>query len=205
MKTYWMMVGLAVCAGIAQGGLIWSEDFSTTSVTNWTVGSEMHPGSTITSDGNLGLFYVNGTNSLTAFIPRTGFKPFVPFNPAEKSQYTMTIVADSMTWSLSYDFALDQFDSGGGYLDTYWQAYPPAGTTTNIGTIQVNLGSMTFNSSAAYLMPKLDVHTGDGQQTLRLDSMSFDYTIPEPATGLLIVAGAAATGWIARRKARRTS
>jgi hypothetical protein len=101
----------------------------------------------------------------------------------------MHLEVDSLSLSVSYDVALDLFDDAETWLDTVWNVYPAAGTTTNTGLINVDLGTFTYDASTAYLMPKIDVHTGDGGQTVRFDRMSFTQAVPEPGSAGLFLAG----------------
>jgi len=168
----------------AQADLLWSEDFS--DVSDWSVISDPGGGSTITSDGNLGLFYVNSNNTEAAFGPNTGVAPFVP--KSDDSSFTMSFDVDSLTSSTSYDIALDEFDSSHTYLSTIWQVFPSSGTSTFTGSTNINISGLSYNANTAYLMPKIDVHTGNGAQTVRFDSMQFT-TIPEPGPLVLMLLG----------------
>ncbi len=171
----------------ARATIIWSEDFS--NVSDWTVIADPGGGSTITSDGNLGLLYVNAANNQAAFGPQTGVAPFVPFDPNYKASYTMGFTVAAITYSTSYDIALDEFNSGGNYIGTVWQVFPTASTSTFVGSTSVSLGAFTYTAGTTYLMPKITVHTGDPAQTVSFDNLQFDLAVPEPSVVALLAVG----------------
>lgn len=192
MKTIKVFVAvpmMAVLAAVsARADLIWSEDFS--DVSDWTViFNAQSDASTLTSDGDLGLFYVESVNNEVAFGPNSGVSPFVPFDPNNKDDYTMSFVVDSLTASVSYDIRIDMFDAGNNYLGTVSGVVPQG---TFVGTNTVNLGGYTYDSSTAQLMPKITVFTGPDftDQTVRFDELRFD-VVPEPSATLLMLLGAA--------------
>ena len=190
----------ALCVS-AEANVIWLEDFSDTS--DWLVGYDPGSGSSISSDGNIGSLYVNAGGSEAAFIPSTGLAPYVPFDPNNKSEYDMLFTVAGVSGSMSYDIALDTFDASHNYVTTVWQVYPTFSTSTATGPLLVNLGAYNFDSSVAYLMPKVTVHTGFGEQTLAMDEMSFTHTssqaVPDPTSS----AGMTALGLFALALARR--
>jgi len=184
MKTIWIIVWLGVVAAATTGSgiVLWSEDFS--DVSDWQVISDPGGGSSITSDGNLGLFYVNAGGNQAAFGPNTGVAPFVP--RSYESSFTMSFPVASLTSSTSYDIALDEFDANHTYINTIWQVFPSSGTSTFTGSTNINISGLNYSANTAWLMPKIDVHTGFGAQTVRFDSLSFT-EIPEPATSTLLL------------------
>jgi hypothetical protein len=168
--------------------IVWSEDFS--NVSDWSVISDPGGGSSITSDGNLGSFYVNASNNVAAFGPNhTGTSGLALFNTANKNDYFLNFTVDSLTWSTSYDLALDEFGADGQYTGTVWQVFPALSTSTDTGSFSVALGAFTYDPGIMYILPKLTVHTGDGGQTVRFDSMSITETVPEPSSVMLFVTG----------------
>lgn len=191
----------AVLCFSANANVIWLEDFSDTS--DWLVGYDPAGGSSISSDGNVGSLYVNGGGTEAAFIPSTGLAPFVPFDPNSKTEYDMIMTIVSVSGSMSYDIALDTFDASHNYVSTVWQVYPTFSTSTDTGTLLVNLGAYNFDGGVAYLMPKVTVHTGYGEQTLVFDDLSFTHTssqaVPDPTSS----AGMTALGMLALAAARR--
>jgi hypothetical protein len=196
----WLVLLLLGPVLTVRAELIWSENF--TNVSAWSVVSDPSGGSTITSDGIRASLYVNANDSLAAFAPAVGLKPMVEFNQANKSAYSMSFSVEDLTWSLSYDVALDQFDASSNYLSTVWQVFPIEFTSTFVGSTNINLGGYSFDASCVYVMPKITVHTGDGGQTVRFNSMSFDVqVVPEAGTAALCIMGILAL--LARPLARR--
>lgn len=194
-----LLTGLVGLASAVQASLIWTQDFS--NVSNWQVIADPGGGSSVTSDGSQGLFYVNAGGNLAAFGPKTdGSSALVPFNPADKSNYYMAFTVNNLTWSTSYEFAFDEFDANTNYVNTVWQVFPSSSTTTFVGTTNVWLGAFSYDGSAAYILPKLTVHTGDGGQTIYFGAMEFSL-VPEPSTMMLVAAGAAALVGFGRRRA----
>ena len=193
-------LSVAMCVS-AEANVIWLEDFSDTS--DWLVGYDPAGGSSISSDGSVGSMYVNGGGTEAAFIPSTGLAPYVPFDPNNKSEYDMIMTIVSVSGSMSYDVALDTFDASHNYVSTVWQVYPAFSTSTDTGVLLVNLGAYGFDSSVAYLMPKVTVHTGFGEQTLTFDEMKFTHTssqaVPDPTSS----AGMTVLGLLALAAARR--
>ena len=197
LLTLAVLVAIMSIGSYAQAATLWSEDF--TDVSDWSVVWQAGSGSTITASGGLGELYVNDAASQSAFAPNQTDANFIPFNPVNKSDYTLNWIVDSLTWSTSWSIALDEFNSSKAYISTSWQTYPAVGSTGDIGTFAQNLGSKTFNASTAYVIPKVDVYTGDGAQTVYLDSMSMD-VIPEPTSLLLLGSGLLGLIGISRKR-----
>lgn len=186
VMVWGLMMGLAARAPADL--VIWYEDFS--DVSDWHVVYDPGGGSSITSDGSEGLFYVDAPDSEAAFVPDPDVAPFVPFNPSQSDQYTFSFTIAGLTGSTSYDLALDLFSApnAGAFITTVWQVYPTSGTSVDAGFISVNLGDYAFDPSTTHLMPKVNVHTGFGEQTVRFDEMTFTQ-IPEPSATALILLG----------------
>ena len=189
-QSLWLAVVAVGFAGFATAAratiIIWSEDFS--NVSDWQVIFDPDGGSSITSDGNLGLFHVPSYGTQAAFGPIPGVAPLVSFDVANKNAYTMDFTVPSLTDSTSYDIRLDQFDANTNYLSTIFGVWPQ-GTFT--GTTNVALGAFSYDLATTYLLPKITVFTGNGDQTVRFDSMDFTVAVPEPSTGFLFVIGLA--------------
>jgi hypothetical protein len=181
---------LPLCAS-AVSITVWNEDFS--DVSDWQIISDPGGGSTITTDGDLAALYVDKASEQAAFGPKTdGSSAFVPFDRDNPHIYSMHFTVDSITYSLSYDIALDLFDAGENYLATVWQVFPESSTSTFVGYTNVNLGTFSYHADTVYLMPKITVHTGDGGQTAYFDEMHFEEEqIPEPHVTFLLFVGAA--------------
>lgn len=170
----------------AHAAIIWSEDFS--DVSDWGVVHDPGGSSTITSDGSLGAMYVDAGANQAAFAPNQIDANFISFDPTKASDYTLNWDIDSLTWSTSWDIAMDEFASDKSYVGTVWNIYPAAGTTAETGSLSKNLSGFSWNASTAYIIPKVDVYTGDPAQTVYFDSMEVD-VVPEPATMMLLGSG----------------
>lgn len=181
MKKLMVLAAMAVIMSFgsyAQAATIWTEDFS--GVGDWSV---LAGSGTITTDGNLGRFREPDTGGITGIFSDAA--NYIPFNPANKSDYDWGFITDSLTLSVSYKIHLDQFDSGKNYLATTWDVQPDTNFT---GTKTINLGSFAFNASTAYVSPKVDISVGDLDQSVYFDTMKMD-VIPEPASMLLLGSG----------------
>ena len=197
MKKLTLVIGVVLVAAMpAVADVIWNDGFS--NATGWSIVYDQDSSASFTSDGNLGSMSVGAANSLAAF----GVNARIPFDPANKSQYTLSLTTFDLTLSTSYDVALDEFDSNSNYLSTVWQIFPTSFTSTFVGSTNVNLGAYAFNASGAYVSPKVTVHTGDGTQTVRFDSMSMDQqVVPEPGSLALIIGGGL-TAVLLRKRSR---
>lgn len=193
---------LAVCGAVAATAdlVIWHEDFS--DVSDWYVVYDPGGGSSISSDGNEGSLFVNAGTSEAAFAPNPARSPFMAFNPVNAGDYTLSFTVAGLTGSTSYDVALDQFSAadGGAFIATLWQVYPASGTSVDTGFISINLGTVSgFDGATTHLLPKINMHTGDGSQTVRFDEMSFA-VVPEPSAALLLLLGGCACRLRRRRR-----
>lgn len=190
LRMLWLAAGVAFVSfsAVAQATIvIWSEDFS--DVSDWQVIFDPGGGSTITSDGNLGLFNVQDDNNQAAFGPipiGPSAAPLVVFNTPNKNDYSMRFTVPTLTTSTSYDIRLDEFDSNTNYLSTVFNVFPQ-GTFT--GSTNVSLGAFTYNANTVYVLPKITVFTGDPNQTVSFDSMEFTVAVPEPSTAVLFIIG----------------
>ncbi len=188
---------LALLAPAARPDLIWLEDFS--GVADWSIiYNAQSDASSLTSDGDLGLFRVPALENEVAFGPTVGAAPLAPFNPAQASDYTMSFEVAGLSASVSYDIRLDLFDGASNYLSTVYGVVPQG---TFVGADAVNLGSFTYAPGTAQILPKVSVFTGPDfpDQEVRFDEIRFD-VVPEPSTALLGLLGLLA--W-RRRAARR--
>lgn len=180
-----LLILLVGVAASAQNCIIWSNNLSNAS-NEWFIIDDTGGNSSITSSNGLGLLYVDAANSRAAFGVKTdGSVPFIPFRPDLKDKYELHLLVDSITWSTSYDLALDEFDSDRNWIRTIWQVFPLSGTSTHTGLAAVPLGGFTFSAHTTFLMPKFTVYTGDGAQTVRLDEI---YVLQDVSPiGLVIV------------------
>jgi hypothetical protein len=189
----------AILTSVALSGhanLIWQEDFA--DVSDWSViFNNLGGTATVTSDGALADFFVQSGGNEVAYGPNGSVSSYVPFMPANSSDYTLSFIVDSLTGSTSYDIRLDEFNATSNYLGTVFNVFPQ-GTFT--GSTNVNLGSFSYNAGTAYVLPKITVFTGTGDQTVTFDHMQFDQ-IPEPMSAALLLAGFG--GMLAARRAPR--
>lgn len=202
-----LLIALAAVAGIfaAQAAIVWQEDFS--DVSDWTILVNPMGDAGISSDGLLGTFSepTGGVNDPRPTFAPTSANRFA-FDPALSSYYSMEIVIDSLSWSASHAWALDEFDSGGSYLSTVWNVFPSENRSTlgfnPAGPVSTNiaLGQFTYNANTAFLAPKFDLSTGDAGQALVLDSITVTQTIPEPATATMMLIGGALGVYLLRRR-----
>ena len=186
MLVVFVLLGFVVGA---KADLIWTQDFS--NVSNWQV--VYNPDSSVTgiqSDGTHGLFSLQASNSLAAFGPNTAVTPLVPFVPVNNANYGFDFITSSLTGSASYDLSLDEFGANTNYLGTVFGVFPQ-GTFT--GSTNITLGAFSFDPSAVYLLPKLTLYTGNGDQTVGFSKMEFT-VVPEPSTLVLSLVGFALFG-----------
>jgi hypothetical protein len=106
---------------------------------------------------------------------------------------------------------MDEFDSSGNYINTIggvvpqtgapgWNNNPPAGPNPATA-YTVSLGGFTYDAGTAYILPKVDVYTGAGGQTVTFSEMDIS-TVPEPGTYSMILAGVGGLLLMRRHRAR---
>lgn len=195
MRTWWLVGGVSVALTVAaSANLVWQEDF--TDVSDWSVIFNNLGGTAqLTSDGTLGHFFVGAGNNEVAYGPIGAQSGYVPFVPASSSDYTLSFIVDSLTGSTSYDIRLDEFGSTSNYLGTVFAVFPQG---TFAGSTNVNLGAFSYDPSTTYVLPKVTVFTGSGEQEVVFDNLQFDQ-IPEPMTASLLAAGVALLAIRSRR------
>ncbi len=204
---------LSFAAGASAQTALWTADFANASST-WSIVADPSGGSTIsTVNGNQGQFYVDGADTMAAFIPNSGLSIDAPFVPANSANYVLDYTV-SVWWSDSYDIVIDEFDSSGNYINTIggvvpqtgnpgWNNNPPAGPNPATA-YTVSLGGFTYDADAAYILPKVDVYTGAGGQTVTFSEMDISTitAVPEPCTFSMILAGVGGLLLMRRRRAR---
>ena len=194
-----ILLGLMISAPAVKAATLWSEDFS--NVSDWGIVYDPGSGSTLTASGGLGALYVDKGSNQAAFAPNQADANFIPFDRTNSSEYSLNFIVDHLTWSTSYDIAMDEFNSSKAWVGTIWQVYPVQYTSTDTGSHSRNLGDLTWDSNVAYLIPKVNVHTGDPAQTVYFDNMSMDQNpIPEPASLLLLGSGLVGLLGVSRKK-----
>lgn len=188
-------LGVVVAAGaMPLYAAVFQEDFSDTS--DWAVSFDPGGGSSVSSDGALGHFYVDAPNSFAVFIPPVSMSTLTEFDPTRAGGYIFSIDVDSVTWSASYMISLDLFDVATNYLGTTWNV---VSQTAQTGSYSVNLGQFGYGLNTHFITPKVYVFTGDGGQTVSFDSMGV-VMIPEPSVFLLMSGGFAALGYMRHRR-----
>jgi hypothetical protein len=198
MKKQKVFPGIVVCLCLAAFPAVaditvWTEDFSDTS--DWNIiFNAQGDASTISSDGNLGTFFAEQVNNEVAFAPNTSFL----FSPLDMNDFSMLIVVDSLTGSVSYDVRLDMFNNAQTYLGTVFNVVPQ-GTFT--GTDTINLGGFSYDPNTAYLSPKITVFTGPdfGDQSVVFNELTFSQ-VPEPSVLGMLALGLA--GLVLRNRRR---
>lgn len=192
-------LGFIMSAPAANAEIVWSEDFS--DVYGWGIVYDPGGGSSITSSGGSGAFYVDKGNDQAAFAPLQSDANFIAFDSSKASGYRLDFTVDGLTWSTSYDIAMDEFNSQKQWLSTVWQVYPLQYTTTDTGSLSSSLGGFAWNPDVAYIIPKVNVHTGDPAQTVYFDKMSMALNaVPEPASTTLFFLGSGLFGFRMLRK-----
>lgn len=169
-----VMLGLGMLVPIACAETVWSEDFS--DVSDWGIISDPGAGSTITASGGSGAMYVDKGKNLAAFGPNTTDANLISFIPTKRSEYTIKWRVNDLTWSVSWDVAIDVFDANKQYLDTVWNIYPSMGSTAEKGEFSKNLGEKTWNIYTRYIKPKINIHTGEPAQTVYFDYIKVEQT-----------------------------
>jgi hypothetical protein len=161
-------------AALAEAGTIWTEDF--TDVADWAVLNDPGGGAQVSTDGSLGYMKVRAASNQAAFAPSPDLATLAEFDVEQKKNYSLTFTIDRVSSSCSYQLALDEFSSkNGGYLSTVWQVFPPAGSSVTTGTFTVDLGKFNFNTGTHYVLPKILISTGNGDQLVKMDHMRIDF------------------------------
>jgi hypothetical protein len=106
------------------------------------------------------------------------------------ANYGFDFITSSLTGSASYDLSLDEFGANTNYLGTVFGVFPQG---TFIGSTNIALGAFSFDPNAVYLLPKLTLYTGNGDQTVGFSKMEFT-VVPEPSTLVLAIFGFALFG-----------
>lgn len=190
------LIGMAIRPLPASSAVIYHDDFS--DVSDWEVVFNNLGGvATVTSDGSWASFYVAGANNLVAFAPISGVTPLPSFNIA--STYRMTYAVQSLTYSTSYSIEIDQFDANTNYLATAFGVVPQG---VILGTNTVSLEGIAWNINTEYVLPKITVYTGDGNQTVVFDFLDV-YPIPEPSSLVLLAMGAMTGIGLVRRRSKK--
>lgn len=167
-----LILGIGMSAPVAYAEILWSEDFA--DVSDWRVISDSGGGADITVSEGLGAMYVDKRNSIAAFAPEQNDANLVPFDPMQKSEYTINWKVDHLTKSVSWDISIDEFNVDKEYLDTVWNVYPTKSSTARSGEFSENLREKSWDAKTAYIVPKVTVHTGGKQQTVYFGYMNIE-------------------------------
>ncbi len=193
------MVGLVALMGhAAQGAVVYSEDFS--DVGEWVVIYD-HTGSgaSITTDGEWGSLHVDGANNFVAFGPLPALQAPTPYLLSPNYRYQLRYRVTGLTGSTSYSIEVDQFDESLQYIST---VFGLAAQGTYVGESVVGLSGFPFDPTARYILPKITVYTGLGNQSVQFDQLDIELEVlPEPSSLIFVMLGAAVVG--AWRKAAR--
>lgn len=197
---------LMVGAMAALGGIVYYDDCSTAD--GWQIIANPSGNAFSSSDGSY-MSFTEPNGGMNPGNAATWGTDQMNFDPNYKAYYTLTFEIQSLTGSASYKFAIDEFDSGGNWLNTIWNVYPvPEAERSTIGvsgpdSIVIGLGSFSYSNATARIAPKFDLTTGDPNQTLQIDSVTLSESIPEPASMALLGAGLALAFAWKRSKSRR--
>jgi hypothetical protein len=182
-----VMVG----AMVSYGTIVYQDDCSTAN--GWANIANPSGNATFSSDGST-VSFTEPNGGMSPGNAATWGTSQMDFDASQKDRYTLTFDILSLTDSASYKFAIDEFNSSGGWLNTIWNVFPtvPEDRTTigvsGPGTIDIDLGTLTYNANTAKIAPKFDLTTGNGNQTLKIDSVTLDMeAIPEPATAAMMI------------------
>jgi hypothetical protein len=199
-----LAVAVLVMVGalVSYGTIVYQDDCSTAN--GWANIANPSGNAVFSSDGST-VSFTEPNGGMSPGNAATWGTSQMTFDPSLKTYYTLTIDVLSLTDSASYKFAIDEFTSAGGYLNTIWNVYPvPEAERSTLGvsgpgTITLDLGTLTYNGSTAKIAPKFDLTTGNGNQTLKIDAITLDQAaIPEPATAAMMI-GAGLTLVVIRR------
>ena len=157
---------MAISSSVALANVGWTKIF--TDATDWAVGYDPGGHSTITCDGKVAHFYVNSASNMASFIPAPDLAPMIQYDAKKEKAYQLVLDVAGLTPSTSYDVAIDLFNENKQYVTTVWGAYPQRGSTTKTGLITVSLGDLNFDPSTKFMLPKVNVHTGDGGQKIMI-------------------------------------
>lgn len=183
----WQTAVLAcLCTHAAWGAALYQEDFS--DVSDWVVVYNDQGGAvSLASDGALGTFSIEAPNNFAAFAPLPNPSVFAPFDASRASGYFLRYAVAGLTDSTSYSIEIDQFDSGQNYLSTVFSVAPQG---TFVGTNTVFFTGYPWDPAAAYILPKVTMYTGLGNQTVTFDFLEIG-VIPEPGSLMLLMVGGA--------------
>ncbi len=182
-----VMVG----AMVSYGTIIYQDDCSTAN--GWQMIANPSGNAIFSSDGST-VSFTEPNGGMNPGNAATWGTSQMDFDPSLKTYYTLTIDVLSLTDSASYKFAIDEFTSGGSWLNTIWNVFPvPEAERSTLGvsgpgTIVIDLGTLSYQPTTGKIAPKFDLTTGNPEQTLKIDAITLDQAvIPEPATAAMMI------------------
>ena len=180
---------------LSQAGVLYDEDFSV--VDDWNVVFNQQGGSaTITTDGNIGSLNVAEPNNLVAYGPDVTSANFVSFASASAAAFYLEYTVDSVTGSTSYSIEIDQYNSSEVFLST---VFGVISQTAAIGSFQSQrFDAFTWDVSTAFILPKIQMFTGTGSQTIGFDTLQI-LSVPEPETLYFFIIGCLGGVMVRRR------
>jgi hypothetical protein len=188
IPAIWRRVFPAVFFLFAGGGsfvhaaILYLEDFSDTS--EWFPVYNPNGGvASVTSDGSQGSFFMADPNEVVAFAPVFPLVSVGIFNPAATYLFSFEVV--SISYSTSYSIEIDLFDENQAYLSTIFNVVPEG---TFVGFSSVSFDGSGFDPGTRYILPKVTMRTGDGNQTIVFDHMSIEQ-LPEPSAVMMMLLG----------------
>ncbi|MFH1367619.1 MAG: LamG-like jellyroll fold domain-containing protein [Elusimicrobiota bacterium] len=172
--------------------ILWMADFSPTGITKWLKGQGAGTAS-MSSYRRMALFSATASNwNAGWYYPNSALVAKVSTTTAKNMNYYVTYIGTG-----TYDIAFDEFDEGGGYINTLWDVLANPGPA-NSGS--VNLEGLGYHAGAAYFLPKINFHTTATFQSMILATLSFDdgsFIAPPAAVSNLTVTQGPAAGSVA--------
>ena len=170
-----VILSLTVFAPVAQAETLWGKEFSDAG--DWIVIYDPGSDSSIKPADGLGALYVNAGKNEAAFGPDPHIEiNFVPFDPSKASEYTISWKVDHLTNSVGWDIAIDEFNADKQFINTVWNIYPGTGNCSDRGEFSKILAERQWKPETRYIMPKINVHSGNASQTVYLRYIKIDRT-----------------------------
>ena len=142
----------------------WAADFSADGIANWQC---YGTGASISSSGgNLVLSLSASSWDAGGVIPISSMVQMVPVGAAKNFNFNIV----SKTEALTYDIALDEFNSEGTYLASKWNVVANPGPT---GAGSISLVDLSYDAGTEFVLPKINAHTTDINQSITIGSLDF--------------------------------
>jgi len=170
-----LILSLTVFAPVAQAETLWGKEFSNAG--DWIVIYDPGSDSSVKSVDGLGALYVSAAKSEAAFGPDSHIETnLMPFDPSKASEYTISWKIEQVTNSVGWDIAIDEFNADKQFINTIWNIYPATGNCSDRGEFSKILSERQWKPETRYIMPKVNVHTGGGSQTVYFRYIKIDRT-----------------------------